>query len=367
MRIAGHTRGIRRPIVALAFVAGLLGWTVIGWGPWSLLTSLLEGREQPIIWGSVLSMPIPVVATTIIVSLRLWKAGQEADRGQRMGAQPRALAPEGPTAARLALAQQIEEQRLQEQWRAQEQQAQKQQIEARWIQEQPGAQPAQEQQTWAQQTQEQPAAQQTQEQPMAPMPQQADQMKPVEDWLAQMQDRLMQMQEQVPEMQQPVAQLLAQLRQVQEKMPQMTLSEIQDQMRQVHMQLGATYSGLPEGIPPQAQAELARMQQQMAQMMAQVMAQTMAQMQQPAVQQPAVQQPAVQQDQEEINLHDLDLTSEDLASLFEVEEVENPYVAAISEGLEDIDMFDLLEECKEAADQLRRGNSLALERIRERG
>lgn len=137
-------------------------------------------------------------------------------------------------------------------------------------------------------------------------------------------------------------------------------------MRRMQEQMGHL-QGLPGGIPPEAQADLARMQQQMAQMMAQVMTQTMVQMQQAGVQPPVVLQPEEQQDEDEteLDLEDLDLPEEDFSSLFDVEEVENPYLAALSKGLEDIDMFDLLEECKEMAGQLRRGNSLVSKVIRE--
>jgi len=106
----------------------------------------------------------------------------------------------------------------------------------------------------------------------------------------------------------------------------------------------------------------------------------MAQVQQAAVQQVAVQQVAVQQppatqeagelllgeEEEEIDLGDLDITAEDLAGLFEDEEEEDPYLQALSESLEDVDMFDLAEKCKEVANDLGRGNSLVAELIRER-
>ena len=62
----------------------------------------------------------------------------------------------------------------------------------------------------------------------------------------------------------------------------------------------------------------------------------------------------------------LEITAEDLASLFEDEAEDDPYLRALSEGLEDIDMFDLSEECQEVANDLMRGNSLVAELIRER-
>ncbi len=173
--------------------------------------------------------------------------------------------------------------------------------------------------------------------------------------------------------------MLEQMSELQGKMAEMTPAEMQERAKQIQEQIGQM-QGLPEGrLPPEARAELARMQQQMAQVMGQVMGQTMAQMQQAAVQQAAVQQAAVQQvpaiqqaeellaeEEYELDLGDLDLTEEGLASLFEVEEEEDPYLQALSEGLEDIDMLDLLEECQEVANDLGRGNSLVAELIRER-
>ena len=467
-----YTRGIRRPIIALAFIAGLLlGWVILGWwlwpvewsdaDPWDLrpehqakyvnlvaeeywqtkdvyqattalagweiealanlmaamqcqacgsqesqqlaalaaalrlpasnalpstekassLTSPLKVQGQPVIWGAVLSASMPVVAIAIIVSLRLLNMGTgqarkqqiEQQRVQAQQAQEQQIRVQQPGAQQAGVQQPGAE-------RAQAQQIGVQQpgVQQAGVQ-QPGAEQPQAQQIGVQQ----PEAQQPQEQPTA-QTMSRDKVKQSQDLLAQMQDRLLNLQGQVPEIQPAVAQMLEQMSELQEKMGGMTPAEMQERAKQIQEQIGQM-QGLPEDrLPPEARAELARMQQQMAQ----VMGQTMVQMQQAAVQQAAVQQAAVQQaagpqppaiqqaegllagdDEEEeggIDLGDLDITAEDLASLFEAEEEGDPYLQALGEGLEDIDMLDLLEECKEVADDLERGNALVAELIRER-
>ncbi|MBM4431042.1 MAG: hypothetical protein FJ026_11950 [Chloroflexi bacterium] len=205
---------------------------------------------------------------------------------------------------------------------------------------------------------QQPGAPQAPEQQM-----QQDQVIQVQDLLGQMRDRLLRLQAQLPEMQQaPIAHLLKELGQVQGNASQMTASEIQERLGQLQEQMRQVESGLPKGsLPPEAQAELARMQQQMAQVMAQVMTQMVVQVQQQA----AVLLSEEQKDEDEIDLSDLNLGAEDLSDLFDVEEVEDQYTAALKEGLEEIDMPDLLEECKKVASQLREGNSLVSRVIRE--
>jgi chromosome segregation ATPase len=358
---ATHTRGIRRLGIGLILVAGLLlAWVVIAWGPRSPLTSLIKGREKPIIWGAVLSAPMPVVAISIIVSLRILKVGTEQPRKQQPGAQWRAptreLQTEAQTSPSLraegsveawALQRQIEEQLAQEQQalRQSSEQAQEQLAQEQWW--------GREQQDQDWQTQEQQAQkQERQEQRTDQEDLIQDWFEQLQDWLGQIQDQLRQMQEEIPQIRQPAAPMLKQLGQLQEKAPFLTPPEMQGQMKQIQEQMGRMYYELPEGISSQVLADLAQMQRQMVEMM--------AQMEQQVTQ---TEQLEEQQDQDKINLEDLTedfLEDMDISDLFEVEEIEDPLVKVLTADLENIDVLDLLGECREVADQLRKGNSLVL-------
>jgi hypothetical protein len=115
-------------------------------------------------------------------------------------------------------------------------------------------------------------------------------------------------------------------------------------------------------FPAEGQAQLAQMHQ-ITDIMAQAMTRALIQIQQqPAASPPAVQPPQAEQPEESADLlddlEDLDLTEEGLADLFDIEEVEDPSIQALSRGLEDIDLYHLSEKCREVAVQLRKCNSL---------
>ena len=97
--------------------------------------SSFKAPDQPIIWGAILSLPMPVVAVSIIVSLRFLKFGTARVRKKRRRTRPEELEQEWVTTT-------------------EEQLAEERQPRAR----QPGAQQAQPQQAEAQQAQPQQAA-----------------------------------------------------------------------------------------------------------------------------------------------------------------------------------------------------------------
>jgi hypothetical protein len=187
------------------------------------------------------------------------------------------------------------------------------------------------------------------------------------DWVSQVRDQLIEMQEQLPQMTQPVEQVLERLLQTQAKIDQMSPSDLQWEMRQIQAQLGRMQQETPQEIPPQAQSQLAQMHQ-MTDIMAQAMTRAIVQIQQqPAVPSPATSPPGVEpvlagettESEDPLDdLEDLDLSEEGLADLFEVEEVEDPSIEALGRGLDEIDIFDLLDKCREVSAQLRRQRSV---------
>lgn len=360
---ADRIRKLRRPIIGLVLIAELLlGWMTIGWGPWSFLTSLIEGREQPIIWGAVLSMPMPVVATAIIVSLRLLNVGTGQAREQRTGARPGALAREWQTEARPPGVQQLQVQQMAPQM------AQKPQQMPQQMAQMPQQIAPQTADMLQQQMQQQMAQMPQQMAPqMVGMEQQAPQqmeglLGPMQDWLRNMQDQLRRMLEQAPRMQQSLAPMQDQLAQMQERLGQvqgeMTPLEMQQLWGQMQLQMGQSLGRLrhlqhelPGGVTP----ELARLQQLTTQIMAQIQ-QQLAQL--PPVERTGVpqfqeEQPALQKSELEETLGDI------LADAFEEEKAMDPHLQALADSLEYVDVLDLLEKGKEIVDQLRRGISLA--------
>ena len=68
-------------------------------------TSPRKVQGQPVIWGAILSVPMPVVATAIIVSLRVLKVGTEKARKKRRRTRPEELEQEWLTTTEEQLAE----------------------------------------------------------------------------------------------------------------------------------------------------------------------------------------------------------------------------------------------------------------------
>ena len=376
----------------------------------SFLTSPLKVQGQPVIWGAVLSASMPVVATAIIVSLRVLKVGTEKARKKRRRARPEELDQEWLIEEQLDQERQIEAQQpivqqppsqqvaareaqVQQQVAAQEAQVQ-QQVAAReaqmqqQMQQQVAAQEAQmQQQMAAQEAQMQQQMDLQVEQMRQQMQQQIEQMQqmaqakpetpkqareqtqgmlsPMTDWLGGVQEQLQGMQELSPEMQQLLSPMLDQvdflmgnLGQMQEDMPRLNPRQLQGKMGQMQMQMVKMLeqfkqleSNLPANISPQARAALMQMQQ--------FAMQTMTQFQQQAGQ---IQQLKDQFDDTPMDTQKSDLEaalSDILADAFEEEETMDPHLKALIESLPYVDMLDVLEKGKEIAEQIKRGASLA--------
>jgi hypothetical protein len=194
---------------------------------------------------------------------------------------------------------------------------------------------------------------------------QEEQVTLARDWVAQTREQLLELQEQLPQMTQPVEQVLERLLQTQAKIDQMSPTDLQAEMRQIQAQLGRMQQEAVQEVPPEAQSQLAQMHQ-MTDIMAQAMTRAIVQIQQqPVVQSPPTEpqtiepSPAEESSESEDpldDLEDLDLTEEGLADLFEIEEAQDPSIEALGRGLDEIDVSDLLGNCRDVSLRLRKHN-----------
>jgi hypothetical protein len=169
-------------------------------------------------------------------------------------------------------------------------------------------------------------------------------------------------QEQELQLQQPV---LRSQEQFQVQQPQVRFGlqqpglqpQAQPQMQQPGPQPKAQFQVQQPGLQPQAQQP--QMQQPGPQPKAQFQVQQPGL--QPQAQQPQMQQPALQLP-EQFQLEDVQekqVYEDAIWKVFESEGAIDIYLQALAESLEDVDILDLSERCKEVILQLRRGHSLS--------
>ncbi|MBL7182982.1 MAG: hypothetical protein ISS50_00870 [Anaerolineae bacterium] len=303
----------------------------------SFVTSLLS--QKTILLGVILSASPLVVAMILAISRLRGKAGPrvpqvqwiEAQQAQVRGAPGQQVGKQEEIISETALAQ------------PQEQEAAAQQ---------PGVPQAAGPQT---EEQQEGAAQQ----PGMPPPRQEEptQIEQMQDWLGQMRERLAQLRTVAPQVQDSVAQMQEHLQHVLEQLAQMqakaTLAGkpetpedvrgLQGYMGQLQERLKSMQDELPEDTPPEIRAELMRMQLQMEELLAQIMGL------------------AGEEPEEEL---DAVSVVDDLWGDLDDEEEKMSKLEALCEGLDDIDVDDLLQETQEAAYQLREGISLRSEPAR---
>lgn len=366
----------RQQLAALAGALRLPGYEApSSTGKASLLASLIKGREQPIIWGTFLSLPVPVVAASIIFSLRILNIGTE--QKQRARARQAILTQGGPLEGQQPGMQQLGG--LQIGQMSAEMASQMAQMQPQMDQSM-----AQMQQQMAQmdpqvaqmQQQVEMPSEQAEEQPAPLTPEQVleqlrEQMQsllaPMQDWTDGLQECLSRLQKEVPEVQPLVGPMLSQLERMQDhlvqtaaKIPDMSPLEAQGEWGQIQLQMGQiverlkyVQSKLPPGVSPLAFSELLGMQQQTAQLMTQVQ-QQLAKIQE---------QFGGKTEEENVVVPEKSELEEALADIlldaFEEEETMDPHLENLAKDLDDIDIQDLLGRTKQIASQLGRGISLA--------
>ena len=388
----------------------------------SSLTSPLKVQGQPVLWGAILSVPMPVVATAIIVSLRVLKVGTEKVRKKRRRTRPEELEQEWVTTTEEQLAeerqiearqprarkpreQQSEEQQSREQkpgtrkpqpqqsaaaqavqsaaQAAQMQEQMEQQKEAQAAQmrqqmeQQKAAQAAQMQQQvdlqveqMRQQMQQQMAQMQQMAQAKPESPKQAREqtqgmLSPMKDWLGGVREQLQGMQEQAPEMQQLLSPMLDQvdflmgnLGQMQEDMPRMSQRQLQGKVGQMQMQMLKMLEQF-KGLESNLPANIAPQARAALAQMQQFAMQMMTQFQQQAGQIREL-QGTFDDTPMEAQKSDLEAALADImADAFDEEEGMDPHLEALIKSLPYVDIQDVVEKAKEILDQLQRGLSLA--------
>ncbi len=379
-------------------------------------TSPRKVQGQPVIWGAILSVPMPVVATAIIVSLRVLKVGTEKARKKRRRTRPEELDQEWLTTTEEQLAQerQIEAQ----QPRVQQPQPQQVAPPAAQMQQQVAAPAAQMQQQMEQQKELQAAQMQQQmeqqqelqavqmqqqmeqqqelqavqmQQQMTPqaaqMQQQMEQMQqmaqavpetpqqarkqtqgmltPMKDWLGSVREQLKRMQEQSPELQQLMSPMLGQvdflmgnLGQMQEEMPRLSPQQLKGKMGQMQMQMVQMleqFKQLEGNLPANISPQAGAALAQMQQYTTQMMAQFQQQLGQMQQLRDQFDDGPIAHQQSELETALADI----LADAFDEEEDVDLNLAALIKSLKYVDVLDVLEKGKEIADQLKRGISLA--------
>lgn len=292
--------------------------------------------QKAILLGVILSASPLVVAMILAISRsRLWRKFSPGE--------PQAQWPEAQQAqAKSALGQQVGER---EEIESETAPAQPQEQKA--AAQQPGVPPPAGPQT---KEQREDAAQQ----PGIPPPRKEEptQVEQMQDWLGQMRERLAQLKGATPQMQDAVAQMQEHLQHVLEQMAEMqakaTLAgqteapgdanQLRGYIGQLQERLKRMYDELPEDTPPEVLAELMRMQLQMEELLAQIAGLGAG---------------------EEVE-EELDTVSvvDDLWGDIDDEEEEMSKLEALCEGLDNIDIDDLLQETQEAVYQLQEGISL---------
>ena len=382
--------------------------------------SLFRAPDQPIIWGAILSLPMPVVAISIIVSLRFLKFGTARVRKKRRKTRPEELEQEWVTTTEEQLAE--ERQIEAPQPRAQQVEAQQpeaQQVEARKAEARKAeAQRAQPQQTaeaeavqaaaQAVQMQEQ-MEQQMQEQMQQQLEQQAAQMQqqmdlqveqmrqqmqaqmeemqkmaqekpettkqareqtvgmlsPMKDWLSSVQEQLQSMQGMSPEMQQLLSPMLDQvdflmgnMGQMQKDTPTMNQQQLQGKMGQMQMQMVKMLEQF-RGVEGNLPADASPEARAALAQMQQFAMQMMAQFQEQAGQVRGL-QGMFDDTPMEAQQSDLEAALSDImADAFDEEEGMDPHLEALIKSLPYVDIQDVVEKAKEIMDHLQRGLSLA--------